>query len=126
MKYCAHCGAELLDEAAICPKCGCSAGGSTSQAQTPQNSWNGMAIAGFVLSFFFAVVGLILSILAYKQTKQTGEKGKELALAGIIISSVSLAASLVGVVVEIIYFVIYGAMIFSILGEATTALAFIL
>lgn len=23
MKYCAHCGSELLDEAVICPKCGC-------------------------------------------------------------------------------------------------------
>lgn len=23
MKYCSHCGAELLDEAVICPKCGC-------------------------------------------------------------------------------------------------------
>ena len=23
MKYCAHCGNELLDEAVICPKCGC-------------------------------------------------------------------------------------------------------
>ena len=24
MKYCIHCGNELLDEAIICPKCGCS------------------------------------------------------------------------------------------------------
>ncbi len=23
MKYCSHCGNELLDEAVICPKCGC-------------------------------------------------------------------------------------------------------
>lgn len=23
MKYCTHCGNELLDEAIICPKCGC-------------------------------------------------------------------------------------------------------
>ena len=25
MKYCSHCGAELLDEAVLCMKCGCSA-----------------------------------------------------------------------------------------------------
>lgn len=24
MKYCTHCGNELLDEAVICPRCGCS------------------------------------------------------------------------------------------------------
>ena len=23
MKYCVHCGNELLDDAVICPKCGC-------------------------------------------------------------------------------------------------------
>jgi TM2 domain-containing membrane protein YozV len=23
MKYCAHCGAELMDEAVVCVKCGC-------------------------------------------------------------------------------------------------------
>ena len=23
MKYCAHCGAQLVDEAVVCPKCGC-------------------------------------------------------------------------------------------------------
>ena len=26
MKYCSKCGNELLDEAVICPKCGCSTG----------------------------------------------------------------------------------------------------
>ena len=28
MKYCSHCGAELLDEAIVCPKCGCPVVGS--------------------------------------------------------------------------------------------------
>ncbi len=26
MKYCSHCGKELLDEAVICPNCGCATG----------------------------------------------------------------------------------------------------
>ena len=30
MKYCTHCGNELLDEAVICPKCGCEAKKPTS------------------------------------------------------------------------------------------------
>ena len=120
MKYCAHCGAELLDEAIVCPKCGCETEGASQQVRTQQESWNGMAIAGFVLSFFFAVVGLILSIIAYRQTKQTGEKGKELALAGIIISAVELAGSVIG---YIAVFAIYGSMFFAMLGGAANALA---
>lgn len=26
IKYCAHCGNQLLDEAVVCPKCGCATG----------------------------------------------------------------------------------------------------
>jgi hypothetical protein len=26
MKYCSHCGAEVADDAVICPKCGCQVG----------------------------------------------------------------------------------------------------
>jgi hypothetical protein len=60
---------------------------------------NGLAIAGFVLSFFSTVIGLILSIIALVQVKKTGEKGKGLAIAGIIISSVM---TVVGVVIAIL------------------------
>ena len=27
MKYCSHCGAEIMEEAVICPKCGCAVAG---------------------------------------------------------------------------------------------------
>lgn len=35
MKYCTHCGKELLDEAAICPGCGCATGSSAVNGGTP-------------------------------------------------------------------------------------------
>ena len=35
MKYCAHCGKELLDEAVICPACGCAAGTQPAAAAAP-------------------------------------------------------------------------------------------
>ena len=108
MKYCAHCGAELMDEAAICTKCGCSVDGMNSPYGGSQSeNWNTLAIVGFVLSFFTSIVGLVLSILSYKQTKESGEKGKELALAGIIISSIKLALS---IVVIIIYIGLFAAL----------------
>lgn len=51
-----------------------------------------MAIAGFVLSFFCSLLGLIFSIIGYNECKNSGGAvtGEGLALAGIIISIVSL------------------------------------
>jgi hypothetical protein len=53
---------------------------------------SGMAIAGFVLSFFCGLLGLIFSIIGYNECKNAnGEvSGEGLALAGIIISIVSM------------------------------------
>ena len=53
-----------------------------------QKPTNGMAIAGFVCSFFFQILGLIFSIIGLCQIKNSGENGRGLAIAGIIISSV--------------------------------------
>ncbi len=33
MKYCSKCGNELLDEAVICPNCGCETGYQTKKSQ---------------------------------------------------------------------------------------------
>ena len=104
MKYCSHCGAELNDEAAICTKCGCAVDEIQSiQRNSSSDSWNAFAIAGFVLSFLSVIIGLILSIIGYKQIKETGEKGKELALAGIIISSISTAIVALLIIILVMY-----------------------
>jgi hypothetical protein len=50
-------------------------------------SQNGMAIAGFVLSFFFAPLGLVFSWVALNGMKTSGNpEGKGLATAGLILS----------------------------------------
>ena len=69
------------------------------QYQYQPQRWNGMAIAGFVCSFFVSLVGLILSIIGLKQTKERNEKGHGLALAGVIISAASMAIAVILVVV---------------------------
>lgn len=68
----------------------------------PQPQSNGMAIAGFVCSFFIAILGLIFSIIGLNRSKQMGGKGRGLAIAGIIISSVSMFFMLV-------YYIVIGA-----------------
>jgi uncharacterized membrane protein len=61
----------------------------TPPAYIPQKT-NTLAIVGFVLAFFFAFVGSILCIVALTQISNGGdvEKGRGLAIAGIIIGVV--------------------------------------
>ncbi|HEU4731483.1 MAG TPA: DUF4190 domain-containing protein [Kofleriaceae bacterium] len=69
----------------------------------PPSRTSGLAIAGFICSFFCGVLGLILSILGRNECKRSGGmvKGEGLALAGIIISSVFLALSVIGIVAAV-------------------------
>ena len=61
----------------------------------PPAKTNGLAIAGFVLSFLVSLVGLILSIIALTQINGSNgtQKGKGLAIAGIIIGALSMLAT---------------------------------
>lgn len=65
---------------------------------------NPIAIIGFILSFFVTVAGLVCSIIGYNRAVKEGLDNKGLALAGIIISAVSMALSF------ILYFVFYSML----------------
>lgn len=65
----------------------------TSVPPTPKKT-NGMAITGFVLSFFCGVLGIVFSAIGLSQTgKDPNQGGRGLAIAGLIISIVSLVIS---------------------------------
>ena len=54
MKYCSQCGKELVDEAVVCPNCGCA-------VQAPANQQEDKPSTGLnILVFLFPVIGLIL------------------------------------------------------------------
>jgi hypothetical protein len=74
-------------------------GGDPSFAPTPPTrTTNGLAIAGFILAFLIAPIGLILSIVGLIQAGKRQQKGKVLAAFGIVISLVIIAAFTVGIV----------------------------
>lgn len=50
--------------------------------------WNTLCIVGFILSFFIAPVGLVLSIIALVQINKSHEKSRGMAIAGIVIGAV--------------------------------------
>ena len=58
---------------------------------------SGMAIAGFVLSFFCSLLGLIFSCIGYSECKKSQGQvtGEGLAIAGIIISILGFLLSIV-------------------------------
>lgn len=58
---------------------------------------SGMAIAGFVLSFFCSLLGLIFSCIGYSECKKSGGTvtGEGLAIAGIVISIIGMLLGLV-------------------------------
>lgn len=95
MKYCTHCGKELFDDAVRCPMCGQFCPDAMQSDAQNDVKWNSYAIGGFITSFLFSIVGLVLSIIGYRQCKKNNEKGGAFALAGIIISSVIIAVYLI-------------------------------
>ena len=53
--------------------------------QSQDKGYNTSAIIGFVLIFLIPLVGFIICIIALKEIKRTGEKGRNLARAGVLI-----------------------------------------
>ena len=109
--FCKFCGKEINDNAVICPNCGVATDNYNNAATAPEQK-NTMALIGFILSFFVAIAGLIISIIAYKNAKKPeyNGDGKNFALAGIIISAVSLGGGLIAVIA-------YIGVIFSIIAS---------
>ena len=88
---CPSCSAIVPPNSPVCPQCGANvfaggAPGAPGFGGPPRTS--GKAIAGFILAFLCSLLGLIFSILGYKECKESNGqiKGEGLALAGIIIS----------------------------------------
>lgn len=67
------------------------------------NRTNGLAIASLVSSFFISLLGIILGHIALNQIKRTGEGGRGLAIAGLIIGYI-------GLVLGIIFFISFMGM----------------
>jgi len=109
-EFCSVCGRKLTKENVkgmcveckniICNKCGSLKKGKIicsdciedikereyKEKHKDKRKWNTFSICGFFLSFLFFPLGLIFSIIAINQTKTEEQKGRGLAIAGLIIS----------------------------------------
>lgn len=108
--YCRHCGKEINEDAAFCSACGAAqnikvqSNMSYSNITSDQNagqqaSYNTMCIVGLVISGlsllinFWGIVGLvgtIVSVFGVVYSNENKEKGRELAIVGIVIGVFSI------------------------------------
>ena len=64
---------------------------------------NVLAIVSLVISILgFNVIAIILGAIALNQIKKTGENGRGLALAGIIIGAISLVLGIILIIVSVV------------------------
>ena len=108
-KFCVKCGKELKTGDTFCTNCGTPVGGSGKPVENgATGKTNGQAIAGFICSiigFWFAgiilgAISISLSSVALKHLKAfPNEKGKGLAIAGLIIGIVDVVGAIAALVV---------------------------
>lgn len=79
-------------------------------AQAPPAGTNGKAIAALVTSLaglllcgLPSIVGMILGIIALRETRETGQDGHGLALAGVLVGALAIAGWLLYVVVMVVF-----------------------
>lgn len=70
----------------------------------PSRGTNGFAIASLVCAFVCAPLGVIFGVMARKQIRESGQDGDGLALAGIIVSAVSIALLVVWFLLVVVLF----------------------
>jgi len=72
------------------------------QQSAPTEKWNVLSIVAFVLSLVgFNIIAIVLGFIGLSQVKKTGERGRGLALAAVIIGFVSIV---IGIIVFIAVF----------------------
>lgn len=99
MKFCSKCGKEILEDAVICPHCGCSVAASVAPDDAPN--------AGFaVLGFFLPIIGLILYLVWKDKTPKKARSAGKGALIGFC----------VGIAFSVIYAIILGSMLGSMIS----------
>lgn len=73
-------------------------------APPPKAGVNVMAILALILAFVFAPLGIVFGVIARKQVRRTGETGKGLATAGVVLGIVFTAIGLTAIALVVFVF----------------------
>ena len=74
-------------------------------AQYPDynKGYNVLAVLAFLFVWFTVIVGLVLGYIALDQIKRTGERGRGLALAAVIIGWVGVGLGIIALIVAAVF-----------------------
>ncbi len=87
--FCRTCGKEVNDNAIVCPNCGCLIDETSVIKSEEKPQKNGMAVAGFVCSFFMPILGWVFGGIGLSRAKKRNGKGKGLSVAALAVASVN-------------------------------------
>lgn len=98
MKYCQQCGSQLVDQAVVCPNCGCTVQEPINQQEDkPSTDLN-------ILAFLFPLVGLILYLCFQKTTPVRAKAIGKWALDGFAVgAALSILVGILGVILGAMY-----------------------
>ncbi|TFC17578.1 DUF4190 domain-containing protein [Cryobacterium algoritolerans] len=68
-------------------------------AQAPSDKYNVLAIVSLVSAFFISLVAIITGHIALSQIKKTGEKGRGLAIGGLVLGYLGVVATIIVIIV---------------------------
>lgn len=80
------------------------------ELQAPRRT-NQLAILSLVFSVLMALPGIVMGHVALSQIRRTGEEGRGLAIAGLIVGYVFLVIGIAGGLVYMLYFSAFYAML---------------
>ncbi|GJF08659.1 hypothetical protein NGTWS0302_21860 [Mycolicibacterium cyprinidarum] len=72
----------------------------------PPRTTNSLAIVSLVCAFLFAPLGIVFGHMSLSQIKKTGEEGRGLAIAGLVISYLVVAFTVLVAVVSLVFLVV--------------------
>lgn len=88
-------------------------GSANPYAPAPQQKTNTLAIVSLVLAFVVSLGAVICGHIALSQIKKTGEQGRGLAIAGLVLGYIGLVAGLIWIIAVIALFATAGVTSYS-------------
>ena len=80
MKFCRHCGSEMMDAAVVCTKCGCPV------VKEKKVSDPGLSGAEKVVSFLVPIIGIILWLVNRNSKPVSSKEALDCAIGGFFIN----------------------------------------
>ena len=78
MRYCQHCGKEIMQKSFICPYCGCKTDTFMQQDDNPSVGLN-------ILSFILPIVGLVIYLANLDKTPEKAKSAGKWAIIGFVL-----------------------------------------